>query len=93
MPRAAAALTTLEASQRLFRSWDPHGKLTARNAYLSGALSGVSEAVAFNPFQVVKVTLRTHDMAITSVHMTHPFLFWYQHDYMSHSFDMILLSR
>jgi hypothetical protein len=31
------------------------GELSARDAYLSGALSGVSEGVAFSPFQVIKV--------------------------------------
>lgn len=50
-PRAAAALSTLEYSQRLFRSWHPQRQLTAPAAYMAGALSGVSEAVVFNPFQ------------------------------------------
>ena len=56
MPRAAAALSTLEFSRRFFK--ERHGgRLRAADAYLSGALSGVSEGVAFAPFQVVKVRL------------------------------------
>lgn len=31
------------------------GELLTRYAYLSGALSGVSEGVVFAPFQVIKV--------------------------------------
>lgn len=56
VPRATAALSTLEFSQRLFRSWSG-GELPVFYAYLSGGLSGVSEAVAFSPFQVIKVRL------------------------------------
>jgi len=56
VPRAAAALSTLTYSHELFRSWH-QGELPAAYAYLSGALSGVPEAVAFSPFQVIKVRL------------------------------------
>ena len=35
-------------------SWHD-GQLLTRYAYLSGALSGVTEGVAFGPFQVIKV--------------------------------------
>ncbi|KAF8067171.1 msrB [Scenedesmus sp. PABB004] len=56
IPRATAALSTLELSRRTFRSWHD-GHLTPGYAYLSGALSGVTEGVAFAPFQVVKVRL------------------------------------
>ncbi|WIA12686.1 hypothetical protein OEZ85_006327 [Tetradesmus obliquus] len=56
IPRATAALSTLEFSRRLFRSWHD-GQLLTRYAYLSGALCGVTEGVAFAPFQVIKVRL------------------------------------
>jgi hypothetical protein len=36
------------------RSWHD-GQLPTRYAYLSGALCGVTEGVAFAPFQVIKV--------------------------------------
>jgi hypothetical protein len=35
-------------------SWHD-GRLLPQYAYLSGALSGVTEGVAFGPFQVIKV--------------------------------------
>ncbi|KAJ9505664.1 hypothetical protein QJQ45_026702 [Haematococcus lacustris] len=57
IPRATAALSTLEYSQRLFRSWDKDGQLTAPYAYASGSLCGVTEGVVFSPFQVIKVRL------------------------------------
>ncbi|GLC35292.1 hypothetical protein PLESTB_000580300 [Pleodorina starrii] len=56
VPRATAALSTLEFSQRELRRVNG-GSLSAGGAYLSGALSGVSEGVAFAPFQVIKVRL------------------------------------
>lgn len=56
MPRATAALSTLEFSRRMFSSWH-EGHLLTSYAYLSGALSGVTEGVAFAPFQVIKVRL------------------------------------
>eukprot|EP00882_Tetradesmus_deserticola_P003923 GHRQ01004148.1.p1 GENE.GHRQ01004148.1~~GHRQ01004148.1.p1 ORF type:complete len:311 (+),score=141.45 GHRQ01004148.1:882-1814(+) len=56
IPRATAALSTLEFSRRLFRSWHD-GQLPAPYAYLSGALCGVTEGVVFAPFQVIKVRL------------------------------------
>lgn len=57
MPRASASLSTLELSRRKFREWNG-GELSTRHAFLSGALSGVSEGVAFSPFQVIKVRRR-----------------------------------
>mmetsp|Transcript_8374 Transcript_8374/g.20855 ORF Transcript_8374/g.20855 Transcript_8374/m.20855 type:complete len:290 (-) Transcript_8374:426-1295(-) len=57
IPRATAALSTLEFSQRLFKSWQADGSLKTQYAYLSGGLSGVTEGVAFSPFQVIKVRL------------------------------------
>jgi hypothetical protein len=54
MPRASASLSTLELSRRKFREWNG-GELSTQHAFLSGALSGVSEGVAFSPFQVIKV--------------------------------------
>ncbi|KIY96069.1 2-oxodicarboxylate carrier 2 [Monoraphidium neglectum] len=56
MPRASAAMSTLEFSRRFFRERSG-GELPARYAYASGALSGVSEGVVFAPFQVIKVRL------------------------------------
>ncbi|KAI8468968.1 MAG: mitochondrial carrier domain-containing protein [Monoraphidium minutum] len=57
MPRASAAMSTLEFSRRMFRGLDEGGVLSPSYAYLSGALSGVSEGLAFAPFQVIKVRL------------------------------------
>jgi len=58
MPRAAAALTTLEFAQRGLRAASADGRtLSAGGAYLAGGMSGVSEAFAFSPFQVIKVRL------------------------------------
>uniref|UniRef100_A0A7S3R606 Uncharacterized protein n=1 Tax=Dunaliella tertiolecta TaxID=3047 RepID=A0A7S3R606_DUNTE len=57
VPRASAALSTLEFSKRTFRAWSPTHQLEMRHAYAAGALSGVSEAIAFSPFQVIKVRL------------------------------------
>ncbi|GLI70454.1 hypothetical protein VaNZ11_015316 [Volvox africanus] len=56
IPRATAALSTLEFSQRQLRR-SSGGVLSPGGAYLSGALSGVSEGIAFAPFQVIKVRL------------------------------------
>eukprot|EP00798_Chlamydomonas_sp_ICE-L_P001480 gene1480-32866_t len=56
VPRATAALATLEYSRREFRSWND-GKLTPFYAHLSGALCAVPEAIVFSPFQVIKVRL------------------------------------
>eukprot|EP00877_Chromochloris_zofingiensis_P010138 jgi/Chrzof1/5378/Cz16g00190.t1 len=54
IPRATAALSTLEFSHRTFRHLH-HGHLPLPYAYLSGALAGVSEGIVFSPFQVIKV--------------------------------------
>ena len=56
IPRATAALSTLEYSRRLFRSWNK-GELPTHLAYFSGALAGMSEGVAFSPFQVSNLRL------------------------------------
>ncbi len=66
IPRATAALSTLEFSQRLFKSWNPDNKLTAGYAYISGGLSGVSEGIAFSPFQVIKVGHGVTEGALTA---------------------------
>jgi len=60
-PRASAALTTLEAAQRQFRARDPSGQLSPAGAHAAGALSGASEALAFAPFQVVKVRMMARE--------------------------------
>ncbi|GFR45377.1 hypothetical protein Agub_g6753, partial [Astrephomene gubernaculifera] len=57
IPRATAALSTLEFSRRELRAAGGGGQLGAGAAYLSGALSGVTEGLAFAPFQVIKVRL------------------------------------
>ena len=54
VPRATAALSTLEYSRRTFRSWN-EGELPTHLSYLSGGLSGFTEGVVFSPFQVIKV--------------------------------------
>ncbi|KAG2483083.1 hypothetical protein HYH03_018024 [Edaphochlamys debaryana] len=56
VPRATAALSTLEFSQRELRRANG-GTLSLAGGYVSGALSGVTEGVAFAPFQVIKVRL------------------------------------
>lgn len=56
VPRATAALSTLEFSRRTFRRMND-GKLSTPAAYLSGSLSGFCESFAFAPFQVIKVRL------------------------------------
>ena len=56
VPRASAALSTLHYSQKLLSEANG-GTLSTLGGYLSGAASGVTEAVAFSPFQVVKVRL------------------------------------
>lgn len=56
IPRATAALSTLEFSQREFKRRNG-GSLSTAGAYASGGLSGLSEGVAFAPFQVIKVRL------------------------------------
>lgn len=56
IPRASAAMATLEFSRRAFRSLHD-GDLLTRYAYLSGSMSGVTEGVVFAPFQVIKVRL------------------------------------
>ncbi|KAG2434431.1 hypothetical protein HYH02_012261 [Chlamydomonas schloesseri] len=56
IPRATAALSTLEFSQRELRRANG-GVLSGAGGYISGALSGVSEGLAFQPFQVIKVRL------------------------------------
>jgi hypothetical protein len=78
MPRAAAAMSTLELSRRwclarggglLPGSGSGGGSstaaaavtLTPAAAYATGALSGVSEGLAFAPFQVVKVRLMARE--------------------------------
>jgi solute carrier family 25 2-oxodicarboxylate transporter 21 len=60
-PRASAALTTLEMSQRWFRERDAGGRLSPVAAHAAGALSGASEGVAFAPFQVVKVRMMARE--------------------------------
>jgi solute carrier family 25 2-oxodicarboxylate transporter 21 len=60
-PRASAALTTLEMAQRTFRERDPAGRLSPAAAHAAGGLSGASEAVAFAPFQVVKVRMMARE--------------------------------
>mmetsp|Transcript_2283 Transcript_2283/g.5111 ORF Transcript_2283/g.5111 Transcript_2283/m.5111 type:complete len:283 (+) Transcript_2283:59-907(+) len=56
IPRATAALSTLEFSRRTFRSWHA-GELPTPYAYLSGGLCGITEGIVFSPFQVIKVRL------------------------------------
>jgi solute carrier family 25 (mitochondrial 2-oxodicarboxylate transporter), member 21 len=60
-PRASAALTTLEMAQRAFREREPAGRLSPWAAHAAGALSGASEALAFAPFQVVKVRMMARE--------------------------------
>jgi solute carrier family 25 (mitochondrial 2-oxodicarboxylate transporter), member 21 len=54
MPRAAAALSTLEFSQRYFKERNG-GQLSTLGGYVSGGLCGITEGVVFSPFQVIKV--------------------------------------
>ncbi|MEW5306733.1 MAG: hypothetical protein WDW36_009177 [Sanguina aurantia] len=56
VPRATAALSTLEFSRKEFRARNG-GQLSVPAAYLSGAMAGVPEGIAFAPFQVIKVRL------------------------------------
>ncbi|GIL74313.1 hypothetical protein Vretifemale_4358 [Volvox reticuliferus] len=65
IPRATAALSTLEFSQRQLRRTNG-GVLSPGAAYLSGALSGVSEGVAFAPFQVIKVVRQEGVLALAT---------------------------
>lgn len=52
IPRASAALATLEFSQRKLRAANG-GELSAAGGYLSGCMSGVTEGIVFSPFQVM----------------------------------------
>ncbi|PNH07452.1 putative mitochondrial 2-oxodicarboxylate carrier [Tetrabaena socialis] len=60
IPRATAALSTLEFSQREFARANG-GTLSMPGAYLSGALCAVSESFAFAPFQVIKVRMMARE--------------------------------
>lgn len=56
VPRASAALSTLHYAQKLLRESNG-GTLSTVGGYMAGSASGITEAVAFSPFQVIKVRL------------------------------------
>ena len=56
VPRASAALSTLHYFQQTLKDLNG-GILSTSGGYIAGAASGVTESVAFSPFQVIKVRL------------------------------------